>query len=159
MRYAQLTKEQFEELNEEFALFLATQKIDISEWEEIKKNKPEIADEELNLFSDLVWEKVLGKSKYLEHFSKETINLFKCNDNEMLRIVVKSNKDNFDFTKSDNFEWFIDNSQDKSIEYFRGVKKYSKERNDEIFDLIQQGSVVGDGELYEAIFKIITNKA
>ncbi len=156
MRYAQLTKEQFEELHEEFALFLATQKIDISEWELIKKDKPEIADEELNLFSDLVWEKVLGKSKYLEHFSEGAINLFKCNDEEMLRVVVKSTKDNFDFTQKDKFEWFLDNSQDDSFEYFRGKKKYSKERNDDIFDLIQQGSVVCNGDLYEGILKIIS---
>jgi hypothetical protein len=156
MRYAQLTKEQFEELNEEFALFLATQKIDIAEWEEIKKDKPEMADEELNLFSDLVWEKVLGKSKYLEHFSQDTLNLFKCNSDTILRIVVKSSKDGFDFTNKDNFDWFLDNSQDDSIEYFRGKKSYTKERNDEIFDLIQQGSVVCNGDLYNAILKIIS---
>jgi len=156
MRYAQLTKEQFEELHEEFALFLATQKIDITEWEKIKKEKPEIADEELNLFSDLVWDKVLGNSKYLEHYSKETINLFKCTDEEVFRIVVKSSMAEFDFTNKDNFEWFLDNSLDDSLEYLRGKKKYSKERNDEIFDLIQQGSVVCNGELYEAIFKIIS---
>ena len=108
MRYSQLTKEQFEELHEEFALFLATQKIDIKEWEDIKKNNPEVADEELNLFSDLVWEKVLGKSKYLEHFSKDSINLFKCEEEGISRIVVKSTVPNFDFTKSlnDKFELF-----------------------------------------------------
>ena len=156
MRYAQLTSEQFKELHEEFALFLATQKIDITEWEGIKRDKPEIADEELNVFSDLVWEKVLSKSKYLEHFSKGTINLFKCTDNEIFRLVVKSSRDDFDFTNKDNFEWFLDNSRDDSLEYFRGKKKYSKERNDEIFDLIQQGSVVCKGELFEAIFKIIS---
>ena len=156
MRYAQLTKEQFEELHEEFALFLATQKIDLKEWEEIKKNKPEVADEELNLFSDLVWEKVLRKSKYLEHFSKNSINLFECNEEEISRILVKSNKSDFDFTKKENFEWFIDNSQNADIEYFRGKKKYEKSRNDELFDLIQQGSIVSDGNLYEAILKIIT---
>ncbi|MCD6543937.1 MAG: hypothetical protein J7K34_05465, partial [Flavobacteriaceae bacterium] len=80
MKYTQLTKEQFEELHKEFAKFLATQKIDISEWKKIKINKPEIADEELNLFSDLVWERVLNNTKYLEHFSKDSLNLFKCDD-------------------------------------------------------------------------------
>ena len=156
MRYVQLTKEQFEELHEEFALFLATQKIDISEWELIKKNKPKIADEELNLFSDLVWEKVLGKANYLEHFSKNSINLFKFDDKQILRIVVKSVKENFDFTQKDKFEWFLDNSQDESIEYFKGRKPYTKDQNDEIFDLIQQGGVVCNGDLYEAILKIIS---
>ena len=156
MRYSQLTKEQFEELHEEFALFLATQKIDVKEWEEIKKDKPEVADEELNLFSDLVWEKVLGKSKYLEHFSKDSINLFKCEEEGISRIVVKSTIPNFDFTEKENFEWFVDNSQNEKVEYFRGEKKYTKERNDELFDLIQQGSVVSDGNLYKAVSKIIT---
>ena len=156
MRYAQLTKEQFDELHEEFALFLATQKIDIKEWEEIKNNKPEVADEELNLFSDLVWEKVLGKSKYLEHFSKNSLNLFECNEEEISRIVVKTSKSNFDFTNKENFEWFVDNSQNEEIEYFRGKKKYEKNRNDELFDLIQQGSVVSDGTLFNAISKIIS---
>ena len=42
MKYAKLTKEQFEELNEEFAVFLAAQSIDEKEWTKIKKDKPEI---------------------------------------------------------------------------------------------------------------------
>ena len=156
MKYIQLTKEQFEELNEEFALFLATQKIDISEWDEIKKTNPKMADEELNLFSDLVWEKVLAKAQYLEHFSKNSINLFKCNDNDMQRVVVKINKNHFDFLKKEDFNWFLDNSKHESLDYFKGQKEYSKERNVEIFDLIQQGSVVSNGELFEAVLKIIS---
>lgn len=156
MKYTQLTKEQFEELNEEFALFLATQKIDIVEWEEIKNNKPKIADEELNLFSDLVWEKVLGKAQYLEHFSKNSINLFKCDENSMERIVVKTSKNDIDFLDKGDFNWFLDNSKHESLDYFKGQKTYSKERNVEVFELIQQGSVVSNGELYEAVLKIIS---
>ncbi len=158
MKYTQLTKEQFEELHEEFGLFLATQKIDVKEWEAIKRNKPKVADEELNLFSDLVWEKVLGKAAYLEHFSKNSINLFKCNESDMLRIVVKTSKSDFDFLVKENFDWFLDNSQDESLAYFKGQKSYTKEKNTEIFELIQQGSVVSNGELFEAILKIISQQ-
>jgi hypothetical protein len=156
MKYTQLTKEQFEELHDEFALFLATQKIDVDEWEIIKSEKPEIADEELNLFSDLVWEKVLGKSRYLEHFSNNSINLFKCEEKVIKRIVVKYNNNDFDFSLKNDFEWFLDNSKNEAIEYFKGEKKYTKSRNEDIFDLIQQGSVVANGELYEAILQIIS---
>ncbi|MCK5677848.1 MAG: hypothetical protein KAH72_05170 [Flavobacteriaceae bacterium] len=156
MKYTQLTKEQFEELHEEFAKFLATQKIDISEWEKIKNNKPEIADEELNLFSDLVWERVLNNTEYLEHFSKDSLNLFKCDDTSIQRIVVKVNKQNIDFLDKKDFNWFLDNSKDSSIEYFKGQKSFSKNRNMDIFDLIQQGSVVSKGELYEAVLKMIS---
>ena len=156
MKYTQLTKEQFEELHEEFAKFLATQKIDISEWKKIKINKPEIADEELNLFSDLVWEKVLNSTEYLEHFSKDSLNLFKCDDTNIHRIVVKVNKQNIDLLNKNDFDWFLDNSKDSSIEYFKGQKAFLKNRNTEIFELIQQGSVVSKGELYEAVLKMIS---
>lgn len=157
MKYAQLTKEQFEELHEEFAKFLATQKIDAKMWQEIKADKPQMAEEEMNIFSDLVWEKVLQTAQYLEHFSKNTLNLFRCNAEDIQRIVVKSNKENFDFLNKEDFSWFLDNSKDASIEYFKGQKPYTKVRNEEIFDLIQKGSVVSKGDLFEAVFKIINN--
>ena len=41
MKYTRLTKEQFEELHQEFANFLASQNIDKTEWEQIKAEKPE----------------------------------------------------------------------------------------------------------------------
>ena len=156
MKYSQLTKEQFEELHEEFAMFLAAQSIDVKEWETIKEEKPDLADKELNAFSDFVWDKVLSKANYIEHFSKNTLNLFKCNDKKMQRIVVKVNNNEIDLLNDQGFNWFLDNSKDQYIEYLKGEKIYTKERNLEIFDLIQQGGAVGDGKLYEAIYKIIS---
>jgi hypothetical protein len=157
MKYIQLTKEQFNELHEEFALFLATQKIDESEWEKIKNENPAVADEELNLFSDLVWEKVLQTTSYLEHFSSDSLNLFKCNAEDIQRVVVKIEKPGIDLLKKEGFNWFLDNSKDESIEYFKGQKPYTKERNLEIFDLIQKGSVISKGDLFNAVFKIISS--
>jgi hypothetical protein len=156
MKYKQLTKEQFNELHEEFAQFLATQQIDANEWNIIKKDNPEMVQEELNLFSDLVWEDVLNKTKYLEHFSKQNINLFKCEDDKVLRIVVSINKSEFDFLNNNDYQWFIDNTNDDSIQFFKGSKSHNKDRNIELFDLIKKGSVISDGELYENIFKLIT---
>jgi hypothetical protein len=48
---------------------LATQTIDKAEWDTIKAEKPEVA-RELDVFSDLVWEGVLTRAEYLEHFQK-----------------------------------------------------------------------------------------
>ena len=58
MKYRQLTKEQFESLHEEFARFLASQSIDVKEWNQIKEEKPHVAEEEMNVFSDVVWDDV-----------------------------------------------------------------------------------------------------
>ncbi|MCF6349020.1 MAG: DUF6495 family protein [Flavobacteriaceae bacterium] len=157
MKYKQLTKEQFNELHQEFAQFLATQQIDANEWNIIKKDKPEMAEEELNLFSDVVWNDVLNKIKYLEHFSKQSLNLFKCDVKEILRIVVQVNRSEFDFFNDKDYQWFINNTNDDSIQFFKGTKVYDKERNIELFDLIQKGSVICDGKLYESVFKLIKN--
>ena len=51
MKYARLTKEQLEELHPEFITFLATQSIDKMEWDDIKKNRPHVAEQEIDLFS------------------------------------------------------------------------------------------------------------
>ncbi len=155
MKYRQLSKEQFEALHKEFAQFLASQQIDVEEWVSIKKNKPEVADEELNLFSDVVWDDALTKTNYLEHFSKTNINLFKCEEKVISRIVVEINKKDFDFFNSVDYNWFIDNTNDPSIQFLKGVKKYTKERNLELFDLVEKGSVISDGKLYESLFQLI----
>ncbi len=156
MKYRQLTKEQFEELHQEFATFLGTQQIDSKEWSEIKKSKPEVAEEEMNLFSDLVWEKVLSKANYLEHFSSNSINLFRCDKEEIHRIVVKVSKTDFNFLNKEDYNWFVDNSKNDAIDYFKGQKPYLKDRNLEVFGLIEKGSVISKGYLYEAVFKIIS---
>jgi len=158
MKYRQLSKEQFEALHKEFAQFLASQQVDVKEWTAIKKEKPEMAEEELNLFSDLVWDDGLTKTKYLEHFSKQNINLFKCSEKEISRVVVQINKPNFDFFNETDYEWFIDNTNDDSIQFLKGTKKYSKERNLELFDLVEKGSVISDGKLFENLQLLISSK-
>ncbi|MCP4884055.1 MAG: hypothetical protein GY908_09700 [Flavobacteriales bacterium] len=155
MKYTKLSKEQFEELNEEFSVFLAAQSIDVKEWTTIKKEQPELADKEMEVFSDFVWEKVLSKANYLEHFSSDSLNLFKCTADAIERIVVKVNKEGINLLESKDFEWLLDNSKDPRIEYLKGKKAYHQERNEDLFDLIQKGSVVSDGKLYEAIFKML----
>ena len=156
MKYRQLTKEQFEELHEEFAVFLAAQQVDVKEWVAIKKDKPEVAEEEMNLFSDVVWDRVLSKANYLEHFSPDSLNIFRFDQENIHRVVVKIDKEGINLLEKEDFEWFVNNSSDARIEYFKGQKPYLKERNVEIFDLIEKGSVVSNGELYEAIFKLIS---
>lgn len=159
MKYAKLTKEQFEELHEEFAVFLAAQSIDVKEWTRIKEEKPELAEKELEVFSDFVWEKVLSKAGYLDHFSSNSLNLFKCEEDGIQRILVRVGREGIDLLQTDDFNWFLDNSGHPSIEYLKGKKEYAKERNEEIFDLIKQGSVVSNGELFEGIFKLLNEKS
>ena len=155
MKYRQLTKEQFEGLHEEFARFLASQSIDAKEWKELKEQKPQIAEDEMNVFSDVVWDDVLTKTEYLEHFSPVTVNLFKCEAEQIERIVINITKD-INVLEQEGFEWLLKNPLDESVELLEGKKSYSQERNLEIFDLIEKGSNISKGALFEFFNRLIS---
>ena len=155
MKYSRLSKEQFEELHPEFITFLATQSIDKIEWDKIKSEKPEVAEQELDIFSDLIWEGVLSRSEYLEHFSKNHIFLFKIFDKYVHSIVLKSLVTETNFLTNEGLQWLSDNMFTESIEMKIGKKEFTEERNSSIFELIQQGSFLSDGQLYQQINTII----
>ena len=154
MTYARLTKEQFEELHQEFINFLATQSIDAKEWSTIKEQKPQVAEQELDIFSDLVWEGVLTKAKYLEHVSKKSIHLFALNEDAMHLIGVKVNAD-IDLTTAEGFGWLRSNLMDDSVEFVTANKDYTENRSLDKFTLIQQGAVITKGELYNYFAKLV----
>ncbi|CAD0008259.1 MULTISPECIES: DUF6495 family protein [Flavobacterium] len=155
MKYTRLTKEQFEELHAEFASFLATQAIDKGEWDELKMNKPEVAEQELDVFSDLIWEGVLSRAEFLEHFSKNHIFLFQCFDTYVESIVLKSLVSETDFLTREGLQWLSDNMFTDAIEMKTGKKVFIEDRNSSIFELIQQGAFLSDGQLFTQINTII----
>jgi hypothetical protein len=149
LKYTRLTKQQFEELHQEFINFLATQSITHAEWNSIKKNKPKIAEEELDVFSDLVWEGVLSKVTYLENISSQHMHLFYLTKKEMKLFSVKVMNPNIDLTTKSGFEWFKKNWQSDYVEYLTASKAYSNDPNLDKFGLIQQGAVITKGDLYQ----------
>lgn len=155
MKYARLTKEQFEELHPEFINFLATQSIDKAEWDSLKANQPELVEQELDVFSDLIWEGVLTRATYLEYFSKNHVFLFHCKPDQIESIVLKSADATVDFLTKDGLHWLSDHLFTDSVEMQRGAKNYAEDRNLALFDLIQQGAILSDGKLYEQILSII----
>jgi hypothetical protein len=155
MKYKRLTKEQFEELHQEFATFLATQSIDKNEWDEIKVKTPEVAEQELDVFSDLIWENVLTNAQYLEHFSKNHIFLFHCQENHIDSMVIKSLVTDVDFLQKSGMEWLSDNLFTDTVEMLTGKKGYDGDRNTSIFNLIKEGAILSNGQLYLQINSII----
>ena len=155
MKYKRLTKEQFEELHQEFATFLATQSIDRKEWDAIKTNTPEVAEQQLDVFSDLIWDNVLTNAQYLEHFSKNHIFLFHCQEKLIESMVIKSLVTDVDFMAKEGMVWLSDNLFTETVEMHLGKKEYQEERNAAIFNLITEGAILSDGQLYVQISTII----
>ena len=149
MKYKRLTKEQLEELHQEFINFLATQSITAEEWATLKRDTPQVAEEELDVFSDLIWEGVLSKVNYLENISSNHMHLFKLTEKEMKLISVKVGNPNIDLRTAEGFGWFKKNWQSDFVEYLTASKAYSEDKNSDKFNLIEQGAVITKGELYQ----------
>ncbi|MFT5436731.1 MAG: cag pathogenicity island protein 24, partial [Ulvibacter sp.] len=118
MKYSRLTKEQFDSLSLEFINFLATQSITAKEWELIKTNEPKVAEEELDIFSDLVWEGVLSKVEFLENISGQQLFLFRIIETEMDLIVVKATKTDIDISSANGYKWLQENFASDDVEFF-----------------------------------------
>ncbi len=155
MKYARLTKEQLEELHVEFTNFLASQQIDKTEWDELKVAKPEVAEQEIDIFSDLVWEGVLKSARYIEHFSKNHIFLFQFDETDIDTIVLKTSNEEVDFLTKEGLQWLGDHLVNDQVDIRYGSKAFRGDRNGELFAIIQQGGILSQGELYHQIKTIL----
>ncbi len=155
MKYARLTKEQLEELHPEFINFLATQSITGEEWKKIKAEQPHVAEEELDIFSDLVWEGVLQKAEYLENISPQQLFLFKVDESEMHLISLKILEEGINITTTEGYRWLQQNFAEDSVEFFTASKAFSAKKSKDIFALIEQGANITKGELYRFFERMV----
>ncbi|MGV6828598.1 MAG: DUF6495 family protein [Flavobacteriales bacterium] len=157
MKYTRLTKEQFKELHQEFINFLATQSITASEWEKIKKDKPKVAEQELDVFSDLIWEGVIKNARFLENTSPQQLFLFKLEEQEIHLISVRILDHSIDITTAEGYAWLQQNFASDNVEFYTASKNYSDDKNKDIFSLILQGAIITKGSLYQFFDKIINS--
>lgn len=155
MKYARLTKEQFEEMHTEFINFLASQQIDEKEWKQIKAEKPELAEQEMDIFSDLIWEGALQNAQYIEHFSPTHIFLFHFDQEHINTVVVNTTNPQINFLEKSGLEWLADNIKSNEVVIRHGGKKFGADRNGELFDLIKQGGIFSNGDIYHQIKQLI----
>lgn len=155
MKYRRLTKQQLEEMHKEFINFLATQSITAQEWKQIKEEKPEVAEEEIDIFSDLVWEGVLSKIEYLENISANQMHLFWLKDKEMNLIAIRVSQPGIDLRTKDGFAWFKQNFMGDAVEIMTAVKAYSEDKLMDRFELIEKGAIITKGDLYRYFDQII----
>ena len=151
MRYELLTKEQFELLHFEFAQFLAAQEIDKKQWDRIKETNDKIVQHQMETFSDLVWENGLKKVRFLVRYDQQSLNLFKCGDAFLQRIVVKVTATGIDLRERSGIEWVLQHLKSDEVSCYFGRKAYELSRATMLFQLIKQGSVMTDESLYQAI--------
>jgi hypothetical protein len=134
MKYNVIPVNELEKLEDDFIKFLVVNGITADDWIAIKENEPVNADKIINQFSDVVWEGVLRKLKYLNKVEKDVAYYFKCDATEIqiVRVIIDENMN----------------------EYHIAKKSYAKERELELFQMIQDGCTISEGLEYESLIVI-----
>lgn len=160
MKYRRLTIEELEELEQEFVRFLAANTVTSEDWQALKTTKPERAEQLIDVFSDIVFEKIINKVTHLEHRSPQDLKLFACLDDQIKLIGVKVvGVKSVDFTKnqtSDEMLQIFKTAPQGSIKMYSAEKAYKdNDRSKELFSMMQNGCLISKGELYETMTEMV----
>jgi len=159
VKYHRLTHEQFEALHQEFAVFLATQGLDQSKWKEVKQNQPKKVELLLDLFSDVVWDKIISRCKFLEFSTPYQLFLFEILEKTASAIILKVEKLKIDLKTSSGFQWVLDHIDSDQVTIYQGSRYYTSSRNHFVYDYLKKGAVQSEGKRFKALETYFSNSS
>lgn len=156
MKYRRLMMEELQELEAEFVRFLASNTVTADEWETLKVASPDKAERLIELFSDIVFEKVIEKVEYLEHRSPSDLRLFQCLPDKIRLIGIRATGiEGLDFSAHPTAEAMIQQVQQApagSLKLYSAEKAYTNgARAQELFKMMEEGCLIADGRLFQTI--------
>jgi len=152
MRFRRLTLDELKELHEEFIQFLSSNTITGDDWKKLKEENYSKAESLIDIFSDIVLEKSISNIKFLEKRDAKTLLLFYCKekDIELIGLSIDSNT-SVDFTNPEDIDALAKGKLNIKINTFKTSKPYNKNREDEIFTLLNDGCLVTDKKLFNVL--------
>lgn len=119
MHYPCLTLAQLEALETDFVAFLIVNGVEGETWKTLNETNPSKAQELANLFSQVVWEKVLKETRHVKRVS------------ETERV--------FGFLGEEQGVLFIGQQNPNGWVFHKANKHWGNNRESEVFALLQQG--------------------
>lgn len=158
MKYRRLRADELKDLEPDFVRFLAANALPADSWEKLKQEKPEAAEELIEQFSEVVFEKVLTNVEYLEFKTPKDIKVFHCQEDKitMLGLEVKGNTD-LDFTKTTDPAEMNRQLQvsGANANVYRAEKQYKGDRKMELFKMMESGCLISKGLIYNALKELV----
>ena len=158
MKYRKLNIDELKSLEAEFIRFLASNTVTASDWEKVKKEDAQKAEELIELFSDIVIGQSLEKVKYLDLKRPKDIRSFHCQKEKIeLKGLVLEGESNFVFDINELPEKMLANiaQTDVSLQVISAERVYQGSRELELFKLMEQGALISkDGNLFTLLGKL-----
>lgn len=154
MKYRMLTTEEMEIFNEDFKHFAVANGVSNEEWLEMNNSDPERAIQLVQIFSDVVLQKVYEKLEYIENRSVQSCLVFKLGKKEIELISINSNSNKIDLSTPESIHHALVNCSNQ-LTFFKACKQYSKEREMEIHEMITQGCVNSSKSFWDSLNEAI----
>ena len=154
MKYRKLNLNELEGLREDFVHFLSANTVTADDWEMIKQADPNLAGEMIEVFSDIVWEKILTKIKYVRMISQKMIRVMHFGEKKAEMVQLTIDHADFSFSDPDQIRSIAEGTADlKSFdpEMIRGTKTYSESRDLEVFLALEQGGQPTDEVFWRSL--------
>jgi hypothetical protein len=161
LKYRKLDLKELEALREDFVQFLSANSIPADDWVKLKETDREAAEKMIEVFSDIVWEKVLSKISYVKLVSKTILRVMYFGKEKAEMIQLKVEKDGFSFAAPDLIRGIAEGSLDLAQydpEMITGTKTYSKPRGYEVFLAMEQGAQPTDELFWAALQSMLPKK-
>lgn len=157
MKYRILSDEELAVFAEELKQFLIVTGVHAEEWEEMNRTNPEKAVQLVEIFSDQVLQTVYERIQFLEHRSENACLVFHCLADQIELISInKKDTSNvaFDLSSVEGIHHALIHHA-AEMQFFKTEKPYSKTRETEIHELIEQGCFTSDKAFWEALLASI----
>ena len=154
MKYRMLSDEELQLFEEDLKHFLIVNGVHGEEWEKMNQEHPEEAKNLVGLFSDTVLQKVYEKLKFLEHRTKSSCMVFQLKDNSIEMISINANEDKVDLSTPEGIHEALVNKVE-ALTFFRNEKQYSKNREEEIHEMLEQGCLNSSEVFWTQLIKAL----
>ncbi|RED92051.1 DUF6495 family protein [Marinoscillum furvescens] len=156
-KYRNLTSDELKNLEKEFVDYLIVNGITADDWVRLKEQELDKAEDIITLFSDVVFEGVLRKVQYLEHRSSTDIKAFQCLQDKIILMGMSAESHDVDFTARDFWEKAKEEAPD-GVQVYTTEKAYGKTREMELFEMIENGCAISEGQSFKAISLALASK-
>lgn len=154
MKYKRLSNEELQELEPEFVNFLATNQITADDWVALKASNMDRVNQLIDVFSDMVFENVLKKIKYVEHVTRQDWMVFHCKEEGLHMIGIQlSDESGLDLTDPDFFQHWNEAPDSIGITMYSKEQSYAEEREKVIFQLLESGCSIAEERLFNTLLE------
>ena len=158
-KYRLLTDEELNSFEKEFVQYLVVNGIDADSWEKLKVDEVDKANEIIDLFSDVIFENLMRKTKHILRLQGQFIfSFFYDEEQANLLIAEYGGKEQIGFKDLEELKNFVEENQ-TLFSVSLQTKSYEGARELEVFKLLDNGCLVDRIGIYDLMHTILIGQS